>query len=96
MRIHQAKKEGFRIWFGNQSGIRFLGLVLFFWIFSRKAKVTLTMKRVILLSKTTITAIWDRMEEFLSPRILGFKRIEKSFLTVEFNLSEAGRSALSL
>ena len=60
-----------------------------------KAKVTLTMKRAILLSKITMTAICARIAAFLSPRILGLVRIQKSSLAVELILSEEERSALS-
>ena len=68
---------------------------LLFWIFFLKARVTLTMKRAILLSKITMTAICARIAAFLSPRVLGLARIQKSFLAEELVLSDADRSVLS-
>ena len=78
---------GRKIWCG--------GDLLFCVILFLKAKVTLTMNRTILLSKTTMTAICERTAAFLSPRILGFASIQKSSLAVELTLSEADRRALS-
>ena len=72
-----------------------LGGDLLFWVFFLRAKVALTMKLVILLSKTTMAAIWVRTLAFFMPRILGLSRMLKSSLAVEFVLSEADRRALS-
>ncbi len=63
--------------------------------FFLKAKVILTMKRAILFSSTTITAICEMTPAFLSPRTLGLERIQKSFLADELVLSEAERRVLS-
>ena len=68
---------------------------LLFSTFPLKAKVTLTMNRAVLLSRTTMTAICERMLAFFRPWILGFARIQKSFLADELVLSEAERSFLS-
>ena len=45
--------------------------------------------------QNAITAICARIASCLSPRILGFARIEKSCLAVKFILCEAGWRALS-
>jgi hypothetical protein len=42
-----------------------------------------------------MTAICARTPAFLSPRILGFLRMQRSSLAEEFVLSEAERRALS-
>ena len=68
---------------------------LLFCVLFLKAKVTLTMNRAILLSRTTIMAICESMPAFFSPRILGFARIPKSSLVDELVLSEAERRVLS-
>ena len=68
---------------------------LLFWLFFLKTNVTLTMKRVILLRRTTIMAICERMPALFRPRILGFVRIQKSSLADELVLSEAERRVLS-
>jgi len=52
---------------------------LLFSAFSLKVKVTLTMKLAILLSKTTIIAIWERIPAFFRPRTFGLERMQKSF-----------------
>ena len=49
-----------------------LGGKLVDWICFLKVNVTLTMNLAILFSKTTMTAICERMPAFLRPRILGF------------------------
>jgi len=51
---------------------------------------------MILLSKTTMIAIYPRTPALFRPRILGLTRIQRPSLAVEFVLSEAGRRALSL
>ena len=68
---------------------------LLFSTFSLKDRVTLTMNRAILLSRTTMTAICDRIPALFRPRILGFERMQKSTLADELVLSEAERSFLS-
>lgn len=75
--------------------MRWVGDVLV-WIFFLRDNVTLMIKREILLSKMTMTVICERMPAFLSPRFLGFSRMEKLSLAVELSLSEAERRALSL
>jgi len=68
---------------------------LLFWSFFLRARVILTMRRAILLSRTTMTAICARTAAFSRPRNFGFARIQKSFLADELVLSEAERSVLS-
>ena len=68
---------------------------LLFWIFSLKARVTLTINRAILFSSRTITAICEMMPAFLTPLILGLSRIQKSSFADELVLSEAERRVLS-
>lgn len=58
-------------------------------------RVTLTMNRAILLSRTTMTATCDRIPALFRPRILGFGSMQKSTLAGELVLSEAERSLLS-
>ena len=64
---------------------------LLFWILCLKANDTLMMNRAILLIKTTMTAICVSTPALLIPRILGFAKIQKSFLADELVLSEAER-----
>ena len=68
---------------------------LLFSTFSLKDRVTLTMNRAILLSRTTMTATCDRIPALFRPRILGFGSMQKSTLAGELVLSEAERSLLS-
>ena len=53
------------------------------------ARVTLMMKAATLLSKTTMTAIWERTPALVCPRMFGFVRIQKSPLAEELVLSDA-------
>ena len=77
-------------------GTKNTGGDLLFRVFSLSAKVTFTMKQAILLSKTTMTAIWERIPAFFIPRILGLVRMGKSSFAEALVLSAADRSALSL
>ena len=53
------------------------------------ARVTLMMKAATLLSKTTMTAIWERTPALVFPRMFGFVRMQKSPLAEELVLSDA-------
>lgn len=77
---------GIKMWYGGD---------LLYWIFFLRARVILTIKRAILLSRITTTAICARTPAFFRPRILGFERIQKSSLADELVLSEAERRVLS-
>jgi len=66
------------------------------WSFSLEGQGDFTMSRVIILPRTTITAIWSTIPTFFRPRTLGLERTQRSSLAVEFILSEGGRGALSL
>ena len=64
----------------------YLGGDLLFWIFFLRARVTLIINLAILLSRTTVTAIWARTAALFKPRILGLVRIPQSSLVVELVL----------
>ena len=59
------------------------------------ASVTLMMKRQMRLRSRTMTAICARTPAFLSPRIFGLLRMQRSSFAEELVLSEAERRALS-
>ena len=86
-----------RMNFGTDGpGTKNTGGDLLFWFLFLNDKVTLMMKQATLLSKTTMTAIWERIPEFFMPRILGLVRMGRSSFAEALVLSAADRSALSL
>ena len=85
-----------RMNFGTDGpGTKNIGGDLLFWFLFLNAKVTLMMKQAILLSKTTMTAIWERIPAFFIPRILGLVRMGKSSFAEALVLSAADRRVLS-
>ena len=64
-------------------------------VFFLRDKVTFIMKKAILFSNTTMTAICERIPAFFRPRTLGFESMGKSSFAVALVLSAAVRSILS-
>ena len=78
--VYYSLKTRFRINFGtSEPGIKLrFGGDLFSSVLSLKTRVTLAVKLENGFNKTIITAIWQRILEFLSRHILGLARIQIS------------------
>ena len=74
-------------------GTKNTGGDLLFWVFFLSAKVTFTMKQATLFSKTTMTAICERIPACFNPRTFGLERMQKSSFAEALVLSASGLEA---